>query len=533
MKESKTVAALVLANSLSLINQLSVVVQKEIVCHSLDCSNNNALKSCVTPDAQRSRRSLPTADQSTLENNRPQTIVMPSSKAIDLNKVGRKEGLEIWRVNKFRLEPVPKSQYGEFYTGDAYVCLYSKRCDEWHIHFWLGEEATTDEMGVAAIKTVEIDQALHDLPVQHREVQNHESSLFLSYFPNGIRYVKGGYESGYRHENEMCAACRLISKSNRSTLETSSSWIWEKIYTFGCHQTVADSRGSRECPLRGDIALSERQGRCNVHILDSDWDTNEEFFSHFGGVQALRKIPKARNDDENYWKKTAEEVTLYRVSDAFGSMKVTKMSKVKQSELDTNDAFILDTVNGGIFVWIGKNCTLGERSNAIVWGQKYLKEKKLPSWSQITTVFEGCEPSTFTQWFAEWADAKEKKAFLPRLFQVSDRNGELAVEEIENFDQESLDGDDVMIVEALSTIYVWIGAGANLNEKEGALNTAKKYLKHNNLPRQASIPIETIYQGKETATFKKCFPKWDNKLFENDGRSYEKMRKTPLQLKFS
>jgi hypothetical protein len=56
-----------------------------------------------------------------------------------------------------------------------------------------------DEAGTAVYKTIELDTYLKDVPVQHREVQGHESPLFLSYFPSGVRILEGGVATGFQH----------------------------------------------------------------------------------------------------------------------------------------------------------------------------------------------------------------------------------------------------------------------------------------------------------------------------------------------
>lgn len=54
------------------------------------------------------------------------------------------------------------------------------------IHYWIGSASSQDEQGAAAVYTIQLDEFLGSTPVQHREVQNHESDTFRGYFKNGI-----------------------------------------------------------------------------------------------------------------------------------------------------------------------------------------------------------------------------------------------------------------------------------------------------------------------------------------------------------
>ncbi|VDK59979.1 unnamed protein product [Cylicostephanus goldi] len=226
-------------------------------------------------------------------------------------------------MQRFRLEPVPKNEYGEFYIGDAYT-----KYEAWDIHFWIGEGATPDEVGAAAITAVQIDQALGGFPVQHREVQNHESSLFLSYFPNGIRYIMGGYDSGYHHVEGLfdnfkprlyhCKGKRNVRctevEFKKQSLNLGDVFLLDlgkDIYVW------MPPKSGRLERIKGmarakNIAFDERNGASSVHVLDSDWDTDEDFWSHFGGPSTVKSVAAAQDDDENYWKRTTEQMTLWR-----------------------------------------------------------------------------------------------------------------------------------------------------------------------------------------------------------------------------
>jgi hypothetical protein len=78
-------------------------------------------------------------------------------------------------------------------------------------------------------------------------------------------------------------------------------------------------------------------------------------------------------------------VTLYRVSDASGKIKVEQVGvkPLKGSMLKSEDCFILDAGQSGIFAWIGKQCTKQEKLQSMTHAEKFLVEKGYPQWTKV------------------------------------------------------------------------------------------------------------------------------------------------------
>ncbi|XP_036359317.1 advillin isoform X2 [Octopus sinensis] len=289
----------------------------------------------------------------------------------------------------------------------------------WDIHFWLGTECSKDEQGVAAYKTVELDDHLGGAPVQYREVQNHESQLFLSYFKKGITYLSGGIESGFRKVERNVYEKRLLHvkgkrnvrvtqvKCDVSSLNKGDVFILdcgEKIYIW----TGPKSRGTER--LKGmDVAKrirdEERFGKATIRIVDKKWDSDSEFFKDLGSRGAISAEDSAVDDDE-FEKNQNKLHKLYRVCDADGRIETTEVGErpLQSDMLDSNDCFILDTGSSGIFVWIGKNCTANERKSGWKLAMEFIDNKNYPEWTQVTRVVEQGETPLFKQYFEGWTE---------------------------------------------------------------------------------------------------------------------------------
>jgi len=331
--------------------------------------------------------------------------------------LGEKKGIEIWRIEKFKVKRWPKERYGEFYGGDSYIVLNTKQNDEgklsWDVFFWLGSETSQDEAGTAAYKTVEIDDLLGDEPVQYREVQSNETKRFLSLFPK-MTILEGGVASGFNHVKPKEYKPRLLHCTGfkkhvqvyqvpikHESLNNSDCFVLDAGLTiFQFNGEKSSSWEKRKASAIVAELKAARHGKVkDTYIIDGINDKGnkliEEFWGFFGGR------PDSIKDEEETKEQPDVELSMHQVSDESGRMEIKEVGrgKLDKNKLDSNDAFIIDG-GSNLFVWIGKGANKKEKREAMKFATEYLKQQGRDANIPIARVLEGKEPQEFWDVFS-------------------------------------------------------------------------------------------------------------------------------------
>ncbi|XP_056149698.1 scinderin like b [Lampris incognitus] len=367
---------------------------------------------------------------------------------------GKAPGLQVWRIENMDLKQVPKALYGNFYTGDAYLLLYTTPAPSHYIHMWMGEECSQDESGAAAIFATQLDDFLGGGPVQFREVQNNESITFLGYFKSGIKYQNGGVASGFQHvvTNDMNVKRLLHIKGRRAIRATEVAFSWESFNQGDCFivdlgKDIFQWCG-KECnyferlkasQVAFDIRDNERNGRAKVHMVDDGAEPQEI-------IQALGPKPRlapSTMDDDKADTSNRKRASLYMISDASGTMKtseVAQSSPFRQAMLTPDECYILD--NGpdkNVFVWKGPKANTSERKAAMSAAEKFIRDKGYSKKTQIQVLPAGGETTLFKQFFSDWKD-KDQTTGPTKAYTI----GRIAKVEQVPFDASTLHSNKVM-----------------------------------------------------------------------------------------
>lgn len=344
---------------------------------------------------------------------------------------GQKPGIQVWRIEQFRVKHWPKEEYGTFYGGDSFIVLHTFKEEggdelKYHVHYWLGEKTSQDEAGTAAIKTVELDDKLGDLPKQMRQVQGHETKDFTDIFPD-MNILEGGVDSGFNHVEPEKWETRLYHVYGKGkkvktkeielkleNLNNNDCFILDKgttlINFYPSRASVWEKRGASEKVTKIE---SKRSGKVNKKdILEwndkpyAECDADEKaFWDCFGGK------PESLPDTSEYkMKKQKEEEAyanhvnkMYHITNEEGEMTCTELpgSGVLDYEVlaKENDDVLLIDVGRIIYVWIGATANRDELKYAMTNAQKFLEKNNRPFHTPITRIMSGAETPQFKACF--------------------------------------------------------------------------------------------------------------------------------------
>ncbi|XP_054458260.1 scinderin like a [Anoplopoma fimbria] len=342
----------------------------------------------------------------------------------EFTTAGKKPGLQVWRIEKMDLAPVPSNLHGDFYVGDSYIVLNTTSAPSYNVHSWFGEESSQDERGCAAIFMTQLDAFLGGAPIQFTEFQNEESLTFLSYFKSGMKYKAGGVASGFRHvdiNDSKGIQILLRVKGRRAIRATEMPFIWASFNKGDCfiidlgmviyHWSGSESNffeRLKTTELAIAIRDNERKGRADLEMIDEGSEP-EDVIKVLGPKPDLP--PGSSDSDLHTDKQNKNLASLYLISDAAGSMTSTLVADknpFKQDMLSNSECYILD--NGGnnkIFVWKGSDANTDERNAALDAANKFIKDKNYSRNTQIQILPGGGETTLFKQFFFNWLDKEE------------------------------------------------------------------------------------------------------------------------------
>jgi len=345
--------------------------------------------------------------------------------------IGQKVGMNIWRIEKFKVVPVPEKEYGSFHTMDSYILLNTYKKDpnkpalSYDLHFWLGASTSQDEAGTAAYKTVELDDVLSGKAAQHRECEHYESEMFLSYWKNkgGMRILEGGCGTGFHHVTATQYKPRLMWLKGRKNVRcvevpmSGKSLNSGDVFVLDAGLTAYQWNGAKSTALERARAAqllealeTEREKLTKIVYEEGDKDA-KPFWDLLGGE--VKPAPDSPGDAD--WEKKANtEKFLFRLTEdpktkklsftlvaAEGGKQDQKVEKkVTKALLKSEDVYILD-IASEVFSWIGAKATVREKKLALQYCLDYSAHAKRPAWTPVTRVSEGQENKHFLDAFSK------------------------------------------------------------------------------------------------------------------------------------
>ncbi|KAL3530874.1 hypothetical protein ACH5RR_010196 [Cinchona calisaya] len=389
---------------------------------------------------------------------------------------GANPGLEIWCVENLRLVPVPKSSHGRFFSGNAYLVLYTSLLrsgsPQHEIHYWVGRDAKEVDSILASDKALELDVALGSHAVQYREVQGEETQKFLSYFKPCIIPIEGVFSSEladvdtntYRVSLLTCKGDRVVHVKEvpftRTSLNHNDVFILDtasKIFLFSGYNSSTQER-AKALEVVQYIKENKHSGKCGIATIEdgkfvADPDVGE-FWSLFGGYAPIPKdLPSnSLEQPERPATKLFWITTQGKLCQPASGLLVKEM-------LSSNKCYMLDC-EFELFVWMGRRTSMTERRTSISAAEDFVRSQDRSINTKLTFLTEGSETASFKSYFGDWPEKVE-----PKLYEEG-RGKVAAIFKQHGYDVKELPDDDEEghpFVDMSGATKVWRVDSDNLN----------------------------------------------------------------------
>jgi len=286
------------------------------------------------------------------------------------------------------------------------------------------------------------------------------------------------------------------------------------IYFWQGRDSSTDEKGASALLAK---ELDDQLGDRPVQVRVVQGKEPAHFRAIFGGTMIVRAGGKAsgfknREESDSF---DVDGTELYHIKGTNASNTYGVAVTESAASLNSGDCFVLLTP-GKTQIWQGSGSNDAEKETAS-------KIAEIIKVGDVATVSEGGEGEDF--WTAlggkaDYPQARpgEPEPADPRLFQCTNLTGAFAIEEIMNFAQEDLIDDDVMLLDCYTTVFLWVGSGANAQEKKDAIKSSQQFVTTSNDGRDADTPIMIIKAGRENALFTQHFLGWDAEMGEKVSR---------------
>jgi hypothetical protein len=308
-------------------------------------------------------------------------------------------GLIGWRIENFK--PVLQQVLGKFHTGDSYLILHAYRVGTSKriirdIFFWLGSTSTQDERGAAAIKAIELDDYFGGTPVQHREVQYHETEAFLRLFDKtgGIEYLDGGVPSAFRKVNTEKTVNMYMVKGKKNVMIVQVAPMRASLCHNNCY--IIHTQGQFYLWIGKNASMLEKNKAASALDIMKSRDPKAKVERIEGeeseGLNALigseGEIKETDISDEEF------EATFKKaIYDKDG--KIIAEGKNVAKNLLPSDQISFVLYGPKIFAHIGKSAPKEAKRTAITDAVKLIGKLGLPDYTNIEVLLEGSEDDDF------------------------------------------------------------------------------------------------------------------------------------------